>query len=56
MFSNLHIQYARGADPQLLLHDEKDTIKETLSIDKWDTDTIEEFLKEKLVRNLRTDL
>jgi len=48
MFNNLNIQYERGADPQLLLHDESNNIKETLAIDKWDTDTVTAFLKEKL--------
>jgi len=48
MFNNLNIQYERGADPQLLLLDESNNIKETLAIDKWDTDTVTAFLKEKL--------
>jgi len=48
MFSNLNIQWERGADPQLLLHDDSNAVKETLSIDKWDTDTVTEFLREKL--------
>eukprot|EP00112_Aurelia_sp_Birch-Aquarium-sp1_P003350 Seg1374.6 transcript_id=Seg1374.6/GoldUCD/mRNA.D3Y31 product="Selenoprotein F" protein_id=Seg1374.6/GoldUCD/D3Y31 len=42
-------KFARGQDPILLLHDESNDVKDTLSIDKWDTDTIEEFLREKLV-------
>jgi len=44
----LRIEFVRGQDPILLLHDESNAVKETLSIDKWDTDTVEEFLKEKL--------
>jgi len=32
-----------------MLHDENNEVKDELSIDKWDTDTIEEFLKEKLM-------
>ena len=50
LFPNVRVSYERGADPQMLLHDENDNVKETLSITKWDTDTVEEFLREKLKR------
>eukprot|EP00794_Sanderia_malayensis_P016167 gene16167-17789_t len=43
------LKYVRGLDPVLMLHDEHHNVKDELSIDKWDTDTIEEFLKEKLM-------
>jgi ABC-type Fe2+-enterobactin transport system substrate-binding protein len=38
----------KGADPTLKLIDENEAIIDTLLIDKWDTNTLEEFLKEKL--------
>jgi len=50
MFSNLKVEWERGAEPQLLLHDDSNEVKETLSIEKWDTDTVTAFLKEKLVQ------
>ena len=48
-FQNLEIKYKKGADPTLKLLDESKTVQDTLSIDKWDTDTEEEFLKAKLL-------
>lgn len=47
-FPNLSIKYERGADPIIKLKNEKHEVVETLSIDKWDTDTVEAFLKERL--------
>eukprot|EP00058_Branchiostoma_floridae_P004152 XP_002589640.1 hypothetical protein BRAFLDRAFT_99247 [Branchiostoma floridae] len=41
-------QYVRGADPILKMLDHKDQVVEILSIEKWDTDNVEEFLSEKL--------
>jgi hypothetical protein len=40
----------RGADPQLVLLDDNKQAAETLSIDKWDTDTVEEYLTQQLRR------
>jgi len=47
-FPNLSIKYVRGKDPTVVLYDEDDQVKETLSVEKWDTDNIEEFFAEKL--------
>lgn len=48
-FPNLKVKYLRGQDPIIKLLNEDDEVQETLSISAWDTDTVEEFLKEKLV-------
>jgi len=48
-FSNLKIQYKRGMDPTVKLLDENKSVQETLSVEKWDTDNIEEFFREKLL-------
>lgn len=40
----------RGADPVLKLHDESNEVKEVLSIEKWNTDSVEEFLNERLAK------
>lgn len=47
-FPNLTIRYVRGLDPIIKLMDKDSNILETLAIDKWDTDTVEEFLKTHL--------
>ncbi|CAB4000633.1 Hypothetical predicted protein [Paramuricea clavata] len=47
-FPNLDVKYLRGMDPVLKLYDSNGEMKEELSIDKWNTDSVEEFLKEKL--------
>ena len=38
----------RGKDPTLILYDESDSQVDSLSIDKWTTDTVEEYLIEIL--------
>lgn len=48
MFKGLQIKYVRGSDPVLKLLDDKGNIAEELSILKWNTDSVEEFLSEKL--------
>lgn len=49
-FPRLEVRYSRGSDPFIkLLNDEREVV-ETLSIDKWDTDTIVEFLNERLAK------
>lgn len=50
MFKGLQIKYVRGSDPVLKLLDDKGDIEEELSILKWNTDSVEEFLSEKLER------
>lgn len=47
-FPGLKVRYMRGADPIIKLLDEERNIQETLGIEKWDTDTVEEFLSQRL--------
>lgn len=44
-FPNLQIKYVRGLDPIVKLIDKHGNIKETLSITKWNTDTVQEFFE-----------
>jgi len=48
-FPNLTIKYVRGADPIIKLMDEEGDVMETLAIDKWNTDSVEEFLETYLI-------
>ncbi|KAF3858763.1 hypothetical protein F7725_011964 [Dissostichus mawsoni] len=48
MFKGLQIKYVRGSDPVLKLLDDNGNMAEELSILKWNTDSVEEFLSEKL--------
>lgn len=48
-FQGLTLKHIPGAEPIIKLLDENDVVQEKLSIQKWDTDTIEEFLKERLI-------
>jgi len=43
-YPGLTIKYVRGADPIIKLLDEDEAVAETLAIDKWNTDSVEEFL------------
>lgn len=57
-FPNLIIKYLRGADPIVKLLDEHENVVETLSITKWNTDTVEEFFETHLYKDddfLRTN-
>ncbi|CAO1297489.1 unnamed protein product [Diamesa tonsa] len=47
-FPNLTIKYVRGLDPHVKLLDKKGNVVETLSITKWNTDTIQEFFETHL--------
>ncbi|RUS79341.1 hypothetical protein EGW08_012895 [Elysia chlorotica] len=47
-FPGLTVKYARGADPVIRLLDENLEVQETLGVDKWNTDSLEEFFKEHL--------
>jgi len=47
-FSGLEIKYVRGADPVIKLMDQNRQHMQTLSIEKWNTDSVEEFLNEHL--------
>ncbi|KAL1381016.1 hypothetical protein pipiens_013771 [Culex pipiens pipiens] len=49
-FPNLTIKYVRGLDPIVKLMDERGTVKETLSITKWNTDTVQEFFETRLTK------
>jgi len=52
----LSIKYVRGADPVIKLLDDDETVIETLAIDKWNTDSVEEFLDIYLYRVNEEDL
>ncbi|KAF6017772.1 SELENOF [Bugula neritina] len=47
-FPGLKVTYRRGSDPFIHLQNESKTTVETLAIDKWNTDTVEEFFSEHL--------
>jgi hypothetical protein len=48
--SGLTVNYVRGADPTIkLLSDDGDVIEE-MNIEKWNTDTIVEFLNTHLIQ------
>lgn len=44
-FPNLQIKYVRGLDPIVKLLDKYGNVKETLSITKWNTDTVQEYFE-----------
>lgn len=49
-YPNLIIKYVRGADPVIKMIDSEGNDEEVeVSIAKWDTDAIEEYLKEHLL-------
>uniref|UniRef100_A0A1B0BS91 Selenoprotein F n=1 Tax=Glossina palpalis gambiensis TaxID=67801 RepID=A0A1B0BS91_9MUSC len=50
-FRNLTIRYVRGLDPIIKLLDSNGNVKETLSITKWNTDTVEEFFETHLEKH-----
>ena len=43
-YPGLTIKYVRGKDPIIKLLDEDDDVVEELAIDKWNTDSVEDFL------------
>ncbi|XP_039745556.1 selenoprotein F [Pararge aegeria] len=49
-FPNLQIKYLRGLDPIIKLLDKDGIVRETVAIEKWNTDSVEEFLKAHLVK------
>lgn len=53
-FPNLKIKYVRGADPIIKLLDADGAVQEELAIDKWNTDSVEEFLKMHLIMDQST--
>jgi len=48
-FPNFSVKYVGGQMPQIKLIEADDSVAETLSITKWDTDTIVEFLQTYLL-------
>lgn len=48
-FSKLAVKHVPGQHPTIKLLDAKGSEVEEMSIKKWDTDTIEEFLREHLL-------
>ena len=50
-FPGLEIKYKRGADPVIKLLNDGGELQESLAIDKWNTETIHEFLSEHLENN-----
>jgi len=48
-FPNLTIKYVRGAEPVIKLIESGGDVEEEMSIQKWDTDTIKDFLREHLL-------
>ncbi|KAI7686480.1 hypothetical protein SSS_06930 [Sarcoptes scabiei] len=47
-YSNLKIKFVRGALPILKLLDDRHNLVDELNIQKWDTDTIDEFLSQHI--------
>jgi len=47
-FPGLRVKYTRGADPVIKLLNDNREVVETLGIDKWNTDSVEEFFREHL--------
>lgn len=47
-FPNLQIKYVRGLDPTVKMLDSAGNVKETLNINKWNTDTVQEFFETHL--------
>lgn len=50
-FGNLQIKYVRGLDPIIKLFDKDGHLQETVAIEKWNTDSVEEFLNTHLVQD-----
>lgn len=50
-FPNLQIKYVRGLDPIIKLYDKDGHLKETVAIEKWNTDSVEEFLNTHLEKD-----
>lgn len=54
-FPNLTIKYVRGLDPIVKMIDHHGNVAETLSINKWNTDTVQEFFETHLTSIDETD-
>jgi len=45
---NFDVSYVRGAAPRIKLYGDSGTVEEEVGIENWDTDTIVQFLDEKI--------
>lgn len=54
-FPNLTVKYVRGLDPIVKMIDANGIVQETLSISKWNTDTVEEFFATHLEKVEKDD-
>ncbi|XP_047546100.1 selenoprotein F [Vanessa atalanta] len=54
-FPNLQIKYLRGLDPIIKLLDKDGIVRDTVAIEKWNTDSVEEFLNTHLVKEEEED-
>lgn len=50
-FQGLTVKYVNGASPVVKLFDADGDVREELAIDKWNTDTLEDFLRIHLNNN-----
>ncbi|KAG0586037.1 hypothetical protein KC19_2G058700 [Ceratodon purpureus] len=48
-FPEVSVKYRFGAPPKLIMKDEKGSQKESIRIDNWKTEQIEQFLKQKVI-------
>ncbi|CAG9856786.1 unnamed protein product [Phyllotreta striolata] len=49
-YPNLQIKYVRGLDPIIKLYDKDGHLQETVAIEKWNTDSVDEFLSTHLIK------
>lgn len=54
-FPNLQIKFVRGLDPIIKLLDKDGIVKDTVAIEKWNTDSVEEFLSAHLENEVDED-
>lgn len=47
-YPNLQIRYVHGRDPIIKLIDDTGEVKEVVAIEKWNTDSVDEFLRTHL--------
>lgn len=47
-FPGLKITYKKGSDPYIYLQNSEKTTVETLAIDKWNTDSVDEFFMDHM--------
>lgn len=49
-FHNLKIRYVNGLDPVIRLFDDADNMVQTLAINKWTTDQVDEYFQTHLIK------